>query len=320
MHYRTLGRTGLEVSEIGFGAWGIGKQMWKGSEDQQSLKALHEAADLGVNFMDTALAYGNGHSERLIGEFIRQRPERIYVATKIPPQNLRWPAQGRVDEVFPPDYIIDCAQSSLRNLGVECIDLLQLHVWEPSWAARDEWHDTLAGLQEQGKVKAIGISINDHRPGSALELVESGKIDTVQVIYNIFDQSPQDQLFAACLKKNVGVIARVPFDEGALTGSITPETHFSKGDWRRLYFKGDRKKEVYGRVEKLKGLLDSETGGLPELALKFCLHHEAVSTVIPGMRKVEHVRANTRVSDQPPLSSKLVEALCAHRWEKNFYP
>ena len=293
--------------------------MWAGSQDFQSLRALHRAADQGVNFIDTALAYGNGHSERLVGTFLKERKERIYVATKIPPLNLRWPGQGTLQEVFPVDHILKCARTSLQNLKVERIDLLQLHVWNPSWLNQDEWYAVLSRLKEEGKIAYFGVSVNDHRPNSALELVDCGKVDLVQVIYNIFDQSPEAKLFPLCLKKGVGVIARVPLDEGALTGSITSETRFPRRDWRNFYFRGDRKHQVFERVEKLRPFLDGEAETLSSLALKFCLHHKAVSTVIPGMRSVDHVDVNVAVSDQLPLSAQMVRRLRAHRWERNFY-
>lgn len=320
MKYRILGRTGYRVSEIGYGAWGIGKQMWKGAQDTDSLKALHTAIDEGVNFIDTALAYGNGHSEKLVGQTVQERDERIYVATKIPPRNQIWPARGPLEEVFPSDYIRNCTERSLQNLDTEQIDLIQLHVWSPDWLEDESWFETLSELREEGKVAFFGVSINDHQPESAVELVQSGKVDTVQVIYNIFDQSPEDQLFPACQENNVGVIARVPFDEGSLTGKITPSTTFPSGDWRNLYFKGDRKREVYERVEKLKTLLDGSVETLPELALRFCLSSEAVGSVIPGMRSVAHVKENTSVSDKGELPELLLNKLRNHRWIRNFYP
>jgi len=320
MRYRKLGRTGYEVSEIGYGAWGIGKHLWIGAQDSESLRALHRAVDQGVNFIDTALAYGDGHSERLVSQVLREREERIYVATKVPPKNGSWPARGTLEEAFPAPYIVQCAERSLRNLGVEAIDLLQLHVWDPSWIADSQWYDALKELQAKGKIVRLGISINDHQPNSALDLVQSGKIDTVQVIYNIFDQACEDQLLPLCLEKDVGVIARVPFDEGALTGTIVPETKFPKKDWRNFYFKGDRKQQVHERIQELNELLGEEIPTLPNLALRFCLHHEAVSTVIPGMRSVEHVEANVSASDQRVLSPEMIRNLRKQRWDKNFYP
>ncbi len=319
MRYRKLGRTGYEISEIGFGGWGIGKQLWKGAEDSESLRALHRAVEQGLNFIDTALAYGAGHSERLVSRVLKEHRERIYVATKIPPKNQIWPAQGALEEVFPRDHIVQCVEASLRNLRLERIDLLQLHVWDPSWNEDSQWYETLTELQARGKVAHFGISLNDHQPNSALELVRSGKIDTVQVIYNIFDQTCEDKLLPLCLEKGVGVIARVPFDEGALTGNITPETRFPKKDWRNFYFQGDRKRQVHDRVQKLHKLLEGEDRTLSDLALMFTLHQEAVSTVIPGMRSVKHVDANVAVSNQTPLSEEMIQKLREQRWDKNFY-
>jgi aryl-alcohol dehydrogenase-like predicted oxidoreductase len=320
MKYRRLGRTQLKVSELGFGAWGIGKSMWKGSQDEESLRALHTAIDLGVNFIDTALVYGKGHSEKLIGQVLRESNERIHVATKIPPKNYKWPASGSLAEVFPRNHIVGSAERSLENLKIERIDLLQLHVWNSDWFCEDEWYATLCQLRDSGKISYFGVSINDHEPDTALELVGSGKVDTVQVIFNIFDQSPKDHLFSACAESNVGIIVRVPFDEGSLTGKITPSTSFPKGDWRNLYFAGDRKRRVYERVARLEALLGDEAETLPDLALKYCLHPNVVSTVIPGMRTVEHVVTNAAVSNTPDLSNETLEKLREHRWDRNFYP
>jgi len=321
MKFRTLGRTGFTVSEIGYGAWGIGKSMWVGAEDELSLKALHRAADLGLNFIDTALAYGNGHSERLVGKFSKERSERIVVATKIPPKNGHWPARKGTPlrEAFPAEYIVERTETSLRNLGADAIDLQQLHVWTDEWTDDGEWYDALSRLREQGKVRFFGVSINDHDPASALRLVGSGKVDTVQVIYNIFDQSPEAELFPLCQKMNVGVLARVPLDEGGLTGSISASSTFPKGDFRNGYFRGSRKRRVAARVDSLRPLLGAEASTIAELALKFCLHHEAVSTVIPGMRSIKNVEANCAAPDGRALSAQTVENLREHRWPRNFY-
>lgn len=319
MKYRTLGRTGYSISEIGFGTWGIGKQLWVGAEDSESLKALHHAVDRGLNFIDTALAYGEGHSERLVRQVLEDREERIYVATKVPPQNKRWPASGSLEEVFPYHHIIQSAEASLRNLGVETLDLLQLHVWSPSWIQDNQWFEAVSELKEKGKIAHFGVSVNDHQPETVEELVRSGRIDTIQVIYNIFEQAPEDRLLPLCQEKEVGVIARVPFDEGALTGSITAETKFPKKDWRNFYFQGDRRDQVQEHIQELKMLLDGEARTLPDLALKFCLHHPGMSAVIPGMRSVGHVEANLAVSDQTPLSEEMIGKLREHRWDKNFY-
>ena len=319
MRYRTLGGTGFKVSEIGFGSWGIGRKMWKGAEDRESLRALHQAVEEGINFFDTALVYGNGHSESLIGKLLAETVERVYVASKVPPKNKAWPARGTVQDVFPAQHIIDCAEASLRNLGTDCIDLLQLHVWDPSWIEDSEWRQALCDLRRQGKIRRFGISINDHLPDTALEVVAKGLVDTVQVIFNIFDQSPLENLFPACRQHQVGVIVRVPFDEGALTGLMTPETHFSRRDWRRRYFKGDRKQQVHERVQGLLGEMGLEAEHLPETALRFCLQPPAVSSVIAGMRSVRHVQLNAAVSQLQPLSQETLQVLHRHRWVKNFY-
>ncbi len=317
--YRTLGRTDLKVSEIGYGTWGIGRRMWRGGDDGESLRALHLAVENGLNFIDTALAYGEGHSERLIGRFLRDTQERVYVATKAPPMNQRWPAQGAVQEVFPRHHLISSTEQSLENLGVECLDLMQLHVWSPDWIQQDEWHQTLLDLKAAGKVSHFGLSVGEHEPGTAVSVVRSGRTDTVQVIYNIFDQSAEQELFGVCEEMGVGVIARVPFDEGALTGAITRDTRFPKKDWRRRYFRGNRKERVEEHVQKLSRLLGDEVQTLAELALRFCLQSQVVSTVIPGMRSTPHVRANLAVSDLAPLDPNLMTELNREAWEKNFY-
>lgn len=317
MKYRTLGRTGIEVSEVGYGAWGIGGIQWTGGDDDEARKALNLAIDQGLNFIDTALAYGGGHSERLVGKVARARSEPITIATKIPPKNLTWPAQPvPLEEVFPPDYIIECTEKSLRNLGVETIDLQQLHVWHDDWAGRPEWIEALLKLREQGKVRYFGISINDYQPTNVIKALRTGHIDAVQVIYNIFEQAPQDKLYPVCQELNIGVLARVPFDEGGLTGAIRPDTVFPKDDFRSWFFRGDRKQKVFARVEKLNMLLGSEAATLPELALRFTLSHDAVSTVIPGMRSTRHVEANIVCSDGKKLSPELLERLKEFAWDR----
>lgn len=321
MQYRTLGRTGLRVSEIGFGAWGIGKGMWVGAQDEESLRALERAIELGVNFIDTALVYGDGHSERLVGQVVRRRPETVYVATKVPPLNGEWPARPgvRPDEAFPARHVIECAETSLRNLGLDVIDVLQFHVWSDEWVGQGDWLDAVQQLRRDGKIRFFGVSINDHQPSNALALVESGAVDTVQVIYNVFEQSPEDELFPACQRHRVGVIVRVPLDEGGLTGRITPETTFPEGDWRNRYFRGDRKRQVAERVQRIVDDLQIPVEELPEVALRFTLNHPAVSTVIPGMRSLRHVEHNARASDGRGLPHQQVEKLRGHRWIRSFY-
>lgn len=321
MEYRRLGRTGYMISEIGFGAWGIGGTMWIGAKDDVSMKALHRAAELGLNFIDTALAYGNGHSETIVGKFLRERTERIYVATKIPPKNQEWPAadDSKLDQVFPASYIVAQTERSLRNLQVECIDLQQFHVWNDRWAERDEWREAVLKLKKEGKVRNFGISINDYQPENGLAAADTGLIDSFQVIYNIFEQEPENKLYPYCRKNDIGVIVRVPLDEGSLTGNITPSTAFPPGDWRNEYFRGERKKEVVDHVERLKFLLHDGVRTLPEAALRFCLSHPAVSTVIAGMRTVEHAEANCRVSDGRPLPPDDLKAIRSHVWPHNYY-
>jgi len=321
MRYRKLGRTGFEISEIGYGAWGIGGTQWRGGTDQESLAALRRAIELGLNFIDTALAYGDGHSERLAGQVVREAPARIYVATKAPPKNQLWPARPGIalQRVFPYAYLLESTERSLRNLRLETIDLQQLHVWNPEWLHQDEWRRAFEELRRSGKVRALGVSINDHQPDSALELIRTGLVDAVQVIYNIFDQSPEENLFPLCLDRNIGVLARVPLDEGSLTGTITEQTQFQPGEFRSCYFRGDRKRQVVQRVTALEKDLAGVEGSLPEIALRFCLSHPAVSTVIPGMRSVRHVQVNCALSDQEALPVAALEVLKKHAWEKNFY-
>ncbi|PLS01057.1 aldo/keto reductase [Neobacillus cucumis] len=321
MNYRLLGKTGLKVSEIGYGAWGIGNTGWLGAKDDESLKALHKSIDLGLNFIDTALGYGNGHSERLVGQVMRERQETIYVSTKIPPKNKIWPAQPGVpsSETFTKEHIISCTEQSLQNLGVETIDVQQFHVWSDEWVNQGDWQEAIEQLKTQGKIKYFGVSINDHQPENAIKLIETGLVDTVQVIYNIFDQSPEDALLPACEKHNVGVIVRVPLDEGGLTGRITPESQFEEGDFRNNYFKNERKLEVYNRVQSIASDLNISVDEMAETALRYILSHPAVSTVIPGMRSIRNVERNCAIGDGKGLSLEAVEKLKAHRWIRNFY-
>lgn len=322
MQYRILGKTGLQISEIGYGAWGIGQTSWIGAKDEESLQALQRAIDLGVNFIDTALAYGDGHSEQLVGRVVGNNPDkRIYITTKVPPKDRRWPPQPGVSvgEVFPGDYIRSSTEESLRNLGVETIDLLQLHVWSDDWVGQGDWLETLQRLKEQGKIRFFGVSTNDHQPENAIRVLESDTVDTVQVVYNIFDQRPEDRLLDVCQRHNIGVIVRVPLDEGGLTGKITPETTFDAQDFRNHYFQGERKQEVYEHVQSIIADLGVTLDTLPELALRYVLSHPAVSTVIPGMRTVRNAERNTALSDGRALSPEQLQKLKKHRWIRNFY-
>jgi aryl-alcohol dehydrogenase-like predicted oxidoreductase len=322
MKHRKLGKTNFDVSELGYGAWGIGGTLWIGATDRESLAALRLAMECGVNFIDTALAYGDGHSEELVGKAIAEAPRKVFVATKVPPKNRLWPARPGIgiEEVFPRDYVMRCTEQSLQNLGVEIIDLQQLHVWNPEWIESDEWPRAIEDLKSQGKVRAFGISINDHQPDSALEIVETELIDTVQVIYNVFDQTPEQNLFPACIMHNIGVLVRVPFDEGSLAGRITEETVFPEGDFRNFYFRDDRKKQVVERVNALVEDLGLEDAShLAGIALRFCLSHPAVATAIPGMRSTASVEANVTAIGQGPLPARTLALLRRHAWARNFY-
>ena len=321
MNYRTLGKTALRVSEIGYGAWGIGKTAWIGATDDESLRALNRSIELGLNVIDTALGYGDGHSEKLVGQVVREHNEPIYVATKIPPKNYEWPARSgvRAEETYPAEHVIACTEQSLRNLGLDTIDVQQFHVWSDEWVGQGDWLEGVRKLKEQGKIRFFGVSINDHQPNNAIELIKTGLVDTVQVIYNIFDQSPEDALLPACQAHNVGVIVRVALDEGGLTGTITPETTFAEGDFRGGYFRGDRKQQVYERVQRITADLGIDSSQMAETALRYVLSHPAVSTVIPGMRSVRNVERNMRVGDGHGLPQEQVEKLKAHRWIRNFY-
>lgn len=311
------------MSEVGYGAWGLGGNQWRGHADSDALAALRHALENGLNFIDTALAYNEGHSERLIAQTLRETGAHAWVATKVPPKNRLWPARPGIpiEDVFPYDYILECTETSLRNLGVECLDLQQLHVWNPEWIGSDIWRRAAADLKSAGKIRHFGISINDHQPDSALEICRTGLVDTVQVIYNIFDQSPERSLFPLAQELNIGVLARVPLDEGALTGSITPESEFDPDEFRAFYFRGDRKREVFERVSALRR--DLAAAGVNEplaaTALRFCLSHPAVSTVIPGMRRAANVASNLAVSAAGPLPADIVALLREHAWDKNYY-
>ena len=316
MNYRTFGRTGWRVSEIGYGMWGMAG--WTGSDDDQSTRALHLAVELGCNFFDTAWAYGNGHSEKLLGQLVRSFPnQRLYTASKVPPKNRAWPSQRHhtLDDCYPPDYVRRYIDHSLANTQLDTLDLMQLHTWEDAWLADDRWIQELARAKEAGKIGAIGISVNRWEPWNGVKAVRSGLIDSVQVIYNIFDQNPQDDLFPACREHNVAIIARVPFDEGTLTGALTLDSTWPEGDWRNTYFVEENLRSSVLRAAPLKELVPQDNS-MPEMALRFILDESAVSTIIPGMRKLRHVRANMAASDAGPLDATLMQQLYPHRWDR----
>ena len=333
MRYRTFGRTGWHVSEISYGMWGIGG--WTGSDDAESLDSLQRAIDLGCNFFDTAWAYGSGHSERLLGKILEANAftesggvlretagtggpdHKLYVATKVPPKNRKWPSRREfsLDDCFPPDYLFEYVDKSLANIGAPALDLLQLHTWEDAWLDDPRLPRTIEQLRASGRVRAFGISLNRWEPWNGVRAVRSGLIDAVQVIYNIFDQNPEDELFPACREHNVAVIARVPFDEGSLTGTLTVDSKWPQGDWRNIYFVPENLKASVQRADALKPLVPAGSS-LPEMALRFILNHPDVSTIIPGMRKRKHVDANLAASDKGPLPAPLHAQLRPHRWDR----
>jgi aryl-alcohol dehydrogenase-like predicted oxidoreductase len=316
MQYRTFGRTGWRVSEIGYGMWGMAG--WTGSDDDESRRSLDRAVELGCTFFDTAFAYGEGHSETLLGELLkRHRDKRLYAATKIPPRNRQWPARPEypLDDVFPADYIREMTERSLANLGVSSIDLLQLHVWTDEWARDDRWQGAVRALKDEGLIRAFGISINRWQPANVLGALATGLVDAVQVVYNVFDQAPEDELFPECQRRNIAVIARVPFDEGSLTGTLTAASTWPEGDFRNIYFGGDNLKNTIERVERLRPVVPANMS-MPEMALRHILQHPAVSTVIPGMRRLKHVEANLRASDGARLPAPLLQTLKGHRWDR----
>ena len=318
MQHRTYPKTGWPISEVGYGMWGLGG--WSGSDDEETRRSLNEAVAHGCTFFDTAWAYGAGHSERLLAQLLREHHDtRLYVATKIPPKNLRWiQLEGcSLDEVFPADHIREYTERSLENLGVDAIDVQQFHAWSDRWGADERWQRAVGDLKREGLVRSVGISVNRWEPTNVMTALETGLIDAVQVVYNIFDQNPEDELFPYCQQHGIAVIARVPFDEGSLTGTLTPQTSWPEGDWRNLYFTPEHLRETLPHVDRLKAIVPPGMT-LPELALRFILHHPAVTTVIPGMRKLSNVRANLAASDGHPLDPGLLATLRTHRWERDW--
>lgn len=320
MKYRRLGRTNFMVSEIGHGLWGMGS--WSGSSDNVSRKALQIACDLGCNFFDTAWAYGNGKSDALLGELLQgNRARKLYVAAKIPPKNMKWPASAEdsYEDVFPIDHVLTFTDSIRNSLRIDRIDLLQLHVWDDSWSNSEVWKETVRKLKAWNLIEAFGISLNRWEPNNGIRAVKTGQVDTVQVIYNIFDQSPEDELIPICRALDVGVIARVPLDEGGLGGNLTPETEFPADDWRAKYFGPQNLVPTVERAEALKKITPPSMT-LPEMALRFILSNPDISTTIVGMRRPEHIRKNVAVSDGSSLEPDLMRLLRQHRWDRAVTP
>jgi len=316
MEYRRFGRTDWKVSEIGYGMWGMGG--WKESDDVQSAKSLDISVEKGVNFFDTAWGYGEGHSERLLGKLVKRHPDKkLYLASKIPPMNFKWPSTPAysLEECFPYQHIIEYAEKTLRNLGTDSIDLLQFHVWDDGWGQNDDWKKAVEKLKTEGKVLSFGISVNRWEPENCIQTLDTNLIDAVQVIYNIFDQAPEDKLFKVCREKDVAIIARVPFDEGTLTGNITKDTTFPEGDWRGTYFVPENLNSSAEKADLLRPIVP-EGMTMAEMALRFILMNQDVATIIPGMRKERNVLMNTAVSDGNGLVESLHQELKNHRWDR----
>jgi aryl-alcohol dehydrogenase-like predicted oxidoreductase len=314
--YRALGRTGFQVSDIAHGLWGMSG--WSGSDDDESRQSIQLAIDLGCNFFDTAWAYGDGKSDGLLGDALtKNKGKRIYAASKIPPKNLRWPAspKDKYTDVFPADHVFKYANRIREKLQSDAIDVLQFHVWDDSWADHPEFRSTVEKLKQDELIRSFGLSLNRWEPENGLKAIRTGLVDVVQVIYNIFDQAPEDKLFPLCEELNIGVIARVPLDEGSLGGKMTPETKFPSGDWRARYFGAENLAATLPRVDALKKITPAGMT-LPDMALRFVLSHPAVSTTIIGMRKLDHVRQNIALSDAGSLDAALLSKLKAHRWDR----
>lgn len=317
MRFRRFGKTGWNVSVIGYGMWGIGE--WKGSDDYESLVSLQTAVDLGCNFFDTAYSYGEGHSEKILGRLIAANPgKQLYIATKVPPKNRIWPSKSdfSLDECYPPEHIEEYVHRSLINLGTDAIDLLQFHTWQDAWVEDERWVRKVQELKDQNLVRAFGLSLHRREPWNGIRAVKSGFIDSVQVVYNIFDQDPEDELFPACRDYDVAVIARVPFDEGSLTGTLSIDSHWLEGDWRNNYFTAENLKNTLERVERVRTALP-EGMKLSEMALRFIISNPDVCTTIPGMRRLGNVYANIACSDTDFLSEELQSCLKTHRWDRS---
>ncbi|MFT6369998.1 MAG: aryl-alcohol dehydrogenase-like predicted oxidoreductase [Maribacter sp.] len=316
MKYRKFGRAGWLVSEVGYGMWGMAG--WTESSDIQSAKSLDLAVENGVTFFDTAWGYGEGHSEELLGELVKRHPSKnLVTASKIPPKNFQWPAKPEYifEDSYPTEHIIKYTEKTLKNLGLEQIDLMQFHTWDDGWSDREEWQRAIEDLKASGKIAAMGISVNRWEPENGIKALKTGMLDAVQVIYNIFDQNPEDVLFPLCEELNIGVIARVPFDEGTLTGNITKATTFPEGDWRGTYFVPENLNASVEHADALRPLVP-EGMTMAEMALRFITMNKIVSTIIPGMRKERNVLANVATSDGNGLSKDVYEMLLKHRWDR----
>jgi aryl-alcohol dehydrogenase-like predicted oxidoreductase len=320
MKHRPFGNKGIDVSEIGFGAWAIGGS-WGHQKESDSMEALEVAVDQGINFIDTAAGYGDGRSERIIGEFLKGRNERVTISTKTPPVPGKWPPSPycRIGERYPEKYLRENLEERMRNLQTEQIDILLLHTWTRAWNDSPEALYVLQKMKSEGLVKLVGISTPEHDQNCVIQLMREGLVDAVQVIYNIFEQEPAAQLLPVALETGTGIIVRVAFDEGVLTGKYKATDTFEKDDFRRHYFAGDRLDRSVKRVERIRKAFGDSGYSLPQLALKFALSHPAVSTVIPGIRNREQALQNSEISSLPDPDEEVLMQLREHTWNRAFW-
>ncbi len=315
---RPLGRTAIEVSAVGIGTWAIGSG-WGRQSEEESVAALHRALDLGCRLIDTAQAYGNGRSEQVIARVFKERGERVPVATKVPPMDLNWettPGVTKIRDKYPARYIVERCEVSLRNLQTDCLDIYQFHTWSPDWNEETEWYETMLKLRDQGKIRAIGISVHDTRPDEANGAIAAGHVDSVQLVYNILDQRPRTQVFPLARQHGVGILARVPLASGALSGRWTRETTFPRGDWRGSVFTGEALERTLRYVEDLRFLEDAG-GSMAEAAIRFAFSDPAVSSAIPGTRNVAQTEAIQHAWQAGPLPEETLRRLYS-LWETEF--
>jgi aryl-alcohol dehydrogenase-like predicted oxidoreductase len=314
----------MKVSELGFGGWGIGGDWWSGADDKESIEALELAKDLGINFFDSAVTYGNGHSESLIGQVVKAERDKYIVTTKIPPKNFVFPAEpgSKIEDTYPPDWIIETTENSLKSFDLEYIDLQHFHVWINDWTDSEELLKVVEKLKKDGKIRALGVSINFpySKTDNAIPGMESGLFDVVQVVYNIYQQEPENDVFPAADKYNVGVVSRCILDEGALTGKITSDTRFPEGSFLDGYFKDNRKEIVDKKAKELMWLVEEgHTETLAEAATRFAISNPVVSSAIAGMRNPKHAKANCEAAVKGPLPKEVLERLKKHAWHHNYW-
>lgn len=319
-HERTtieLGDVGLLGSQVGIGTWAIGGG-WGPQPDEQSLRAIHKALELNCLLIDTAALYGNGRAERLLAQAFKEYGSRVTTLTKVYPLNYHWsPAPGTpIDDIYPSKHIVAQAEASLQRLKTDCLDCLLFQTWCPSWSEETEWYETMLKLREQGKIRTFGISVSDHRSDDANGVIAAGRVDIVEAPYSILDQRAAERLFPLAQKHHASIIARSPLASGALAGMWHEEMKFHRSDWRRRVFRSHLLQQTVQRVDRLKSVLDPSTP-LAQVALRFCLSHPAVTTVIPGVRSAEHVICDLASLEQGPLPQAALLGI-ANLWRDDF--